>query len=242
MRILVHDFGGYAFPLQLSRTLAARGHSVLHVYPQGLPGPKGYVQRRPEDPVEFRIQGVSLPGYFRKYSPIRRLVAQRRYSQELRKVLKVESPDVVLSADTPIDVQIALLRHCKRNEIGFVHWVQDVYCDALKFLLKRALGKFAGLAASPFYFTEKLVSRNSDAVIAIAQLSFSRALWNMGTPAEKVNVIQNWAPLDELRTMDRKNSWRAEMNLDDRPVFLYSGTLGFKHRPDLLYRRESPNP
>lgn len=32
MKILVHDYPGYAFPIQLSRELAKRGHRVLHAF------------------------------------------------------------------------------------------------------------------------------------------------------------------------------------------------------------------
>ena len=32
MRILVHDYAGHPFQVQLSRALAQRGHDVLHAY------------------------------------------------------------------------------------------------------------------------------------------------------------------------------------------------------------------
>ena len=32
MRIVLHDYPGHAFPVQLSRALAARGHQVLHIW------------------------------------------------------------------------------------------------------------------------------------------------------------------------------------------------------------------
>jgi putative colanic acid biosynthesis glycosyltransferase WcaI len=47
-------------------------------------------------------------------------------------------------------------------------------------------------------------------------------------------VIENWAPLDELPALPRDNEWAREHGLVDRFVFLYSGTLGFKHDPSLL--------
>src|SRR2546430_17624780 len=47
-------------------------------------------------------------------------------------------------------------------------------------------------------------------------------------------VIENWAPLDELPVLSRDNEWAREHALVDRLVFLYSGTLGFKHDPSLL--------
>ena len=44
----------------------------------------------------------------------------------------------------------------------------------------------------------------------------------------------NWAPLDEIVPVDRKNDWAVENQLDDTLTLLYSGTLGLKHNPALL--------
>ena len=32
MKIIVHDYAGHPFQVQLSRRLASRGHEVLHLY------------------------------------------------------------------------------------------------------------------------------------------------------------------------------------------------------------------
>jgi glycosyltransferase involved in cell wall biosynthesis len=55
-------------------------------------------------------------------------------------------------------------------------------------------------------------------------------------PEAKLTVIQNWAPLDEFPQSSRRNGWSSSCGLGERPVLLYSGTLGMKHRPDLIYR------
>jgi len=235
MYVLIHDFAGHPFQLQLSRALAARGHSVLHVYPSGLQGPKGRVEHQPGDSSRFRVRSLALSRCFRKYSPVRRLVAQRRYALDLMQLITGESPDVILSGNTPIEVQTALLYHCHRRGVGFVHWVQDVYCEALRFLLKRRMGLLSPVAVAPFRFLEGWVSRNSDAVVVISP-AFLQVLQRMHVPSSKVTVIENWASLDEICPMDHCNAWRVSQALDERPVFLYSGTLGLKHRPDLLYR------
>ena len=235
MRILIHDFAGHPFQVQLSRALAARGHSVLHVWPEGLPGPKGALQLRPDDPPGFRVHPVPLSSVFRKYSPVRRMLAQSRYAAELRKLLDREVFDVVLSANTPIDVQAALLKHSHRRGIAFVHWVQDVYYEALRFFLRKRLGTLASWAIVPWRLLETRVSRNSDAIVAIAP-AFLRSLQAMKVASSRIDVIENWAPLEDVRPAMHDNPWRSELALDGRPVFLYSGTLGIKHRPDLLFR------
>src|SRR5271165_1819882 len=60
MRLLVHDFAGYPFPIQLSRELAGWGHDVTHAYPIGLQGPKGRLQPSASDPEKLTIRGIAL--------------------------------------------------------------------------------------------------------------------------------------------------------------------------------------
>ena len=235
MRCILHDFAGHPFQAQLSRQLAARGHKVLHVYPDGLPGPKGRLQKHATDPDGLQFAPIPLSPGFRKYSARRRFLAQRKYARDLKCFLSRQNPDVVLSGNTPIDVQTELLGYCRRNHIGFVHWVQDVYCQALQFFFQRRLGAFSKVVAAPFRLLEKRVAAKSQRTIVIAS-QFKKLLTAWGVPESKVTVIENWAPLDEVPQLPRENSWRQAKQLGPQPVLLYSGTLGMKHRPDLLYR------
>src|ERR1700733_9069081 len=100
MHILIHDFAGYSFPTQLSRGLAKVGHRVTHVYPDGLPGPKGRLSRASDDPANFRVHVIPLSGGFSKYSPVKRFISQRKYARDLKAFIRSENPDVVLSGDT----------------------------------------------------------------------------------------------------------------------------------------------
>jgi len=235
MRILVHDFAGHPFPVQLSRELAARGHRVVHLSAQGLEGPKGNLSPTTNEAHDLIVRGVPLSGRFRKYSPWRRLIAQRQYALAVEKIIAEEEPDAVISGNTPTDVQVALLRFCRRNDIGFAHWVQDLYCQALEFFLRRHLGRLAPAVSFPFQCLDKWTASKSDAVVAISP-GFLPLLQKWGARRESLHVIENWAPLDEIRLMQRSNTWRESLALDGRPLFLYSGTLGLKHRPDLIYR------
>src|SRR5579863_1698174 len=235
MRCLIHDFAGHPFQIQLSRELARRGHRVTHIYPTGLQGPKGRLDPFRSDSGRLEIRGVPLSGGFRKYSPWRRLAAQRRYARDLKRIVSSQPFDVLISGNTPIDVQAELLRHCRRSRVGFVHWVQDVYCRALEFFLRRKIGALAVPLSFPFVRLEQAVAFRADAAIVIAP-AFAGVLAGWGVPRERISVIENWAPLDEIQPLPRANEWSAQQGLDSKTVFLYSGTLGMKHRPDLLYR------
>lgn len=234
MRILVHDFAGYSFPVQLSRQLAARGHYVTHIHSVGLDGPKGRLRASETDSERLQIRGIPLSKSFRKYSAFRRFATQRKYAHHMRAIISRERPDVVLSADTPIDIQAELLWHCRRNNIGFVHWVQDIYCSAIDFFLKKTLGGLSRSLSFPFKRLEIAVANQSNSTVVISP-EFRDLYVNWGVPTSKIDVIENWAPLEELPAHVRQNAWSSAQGLNNHKVFLYSGTLGLKHLPNLLY-------
>jgi len=234
MRLLIHDFAGHPFQAQLSRRLAQRDHSVTHVYPVGLAGPKGLLTAVQSDSTRLNIRGIQLSSQFRKYSAHRRFVTQRKYANDLKKLIHRTQPDVVLSGNTPIDIQAELLWHCRANRVGFVHWLQDIYCEALRFFLKRRLPLVASPIATMFKLLERAVVSRSDHTVAISP-DFRNLLCRWKVPESRITVIENWAPLEENVQAPRDNEWRRSQELGERPVLLYSGTLGMKHRPDLLY-------
>src|SRR6185437_3342794 len=55
-----------------------------------------------------------------------------------------------------------------------------------------------------------------------------------GISGANVHVIENWAPLDEVRPQPKANAWAREHGVDEKFCFMYSGTLGMKHRPEIL--------
>lgn len=85
-----------------------------------------------------------------------------------------------------------------------------------------------------FEVAERWCSRRAAAIVVIAP-SFVPVHEAWGT-ADKVTVIPNWAPLDEIVPTERKNDWAIEHELDDVATLVYSGTLGLKHNPALLVR------
>lgn len=234
MRLLIHDFAGHPFPVQLSRELAVRGHLVTHVYAAGLSGPKGRLSTDGSDPPGLSIRGIQLPSQFQKYSVHRRFCDQRNYAKQAKSLIRQVQPDAVLSGNTPIDVQAELLWNCRKLQIAFVHWIQDIYCQALKFFLNRKLPLLADPFAPVFEFLDRWVASRSDHVVVIAP-DFREVLCYWNIPKPSVTVIENWAALDEMPQLPRENNWSRSQEFERRPVLLYSGTLGMKHRPDLLY-------
>ncbi|MCC6420279.1 MAG: glycosyltransferase family 4 protein [Gemmataceae bacterium] len=233
MRIAVHDFAGHAFQLELSRELARRGHSVFHIYPPNLPGPKGRADA-PDAPALFHAAPLDLPNSFSKYSIGRRLVAHQQYANSLCGAIRESGCDVVLSGNTPIDIQYRLLRGCRRRSIPLLHWVQDIYCLAVENVLARRLGRFAKAFALPFAFLERRVSEASAGVILISD-DFGTFLNSRSIRPRRSWVIENWTPLSEVVPLPQSNPWSREQGLAGSEVLLYSGTMGMKHDPGLIY-------
>jgi glycosyltransferase involved in cell wall biosynthesis len=84
-----------------------------------------------------------------------------------------------------------------------------------------------------FVRTERNLLVLSDSVVTISP-DFVRTLSEWGLSTERISVIENWAPLEELPHRSRQSSWSTTHGLADKTTFLYSGTLGRKHDPTLL--------
>jgi glycosyltransferase involved in cell wall biosynthesis len=234
MRILVNEFSGHAFQIELSRELARRGHEILHVYfADNLSTPKGDIDTRAGELGNFSIEGLHVPMKFSKLSLRTRRKADIAYGKAV--VAKVEAfkPDVVVSSNMPLDAQRLLLKAARSQNAKFIFWIQDVYSFAIRFVMKRKLGPLAGVAGAYYELLEKKLLRKSDAVVCISP-GFAKIVTGWGVEPSRVFVIENWAPLDEIRPMDKDNAWAREHGVDRSFCFMYSGTLGMKHRPELL--------
>ena len=231
MRILVNEYCGHAFQIELSRELAKRGHEVLHLYfADNHSTPKGNLTAQSSN---FRLEGVHIAMPFRKHSLLTRRKADRAYGKAVAERLAAFRPEIVLSANMPLDGQKILQRAAHQHHAAFYYWLQDVYSSAVRFVFRRKLPLLATLASSWYERLEKNLLRNSRGILCIAP-GFAGVVRQWGVPNERIHVLENWAPLDEIVPTPRNNLWAKEQNLPARFRFLYSGTLGMKHRPELL--------
>jgi colanic acid biosynthesis glycosyl transferase WcaI len=233
LRIVLHDYSGHPFQMQLARTLASRGHDVLHLHSTTFQTPKSSLVRAASDPPSLVIDGVDLGEPFQKYSFARRLFQERRYGRLLAARLAEFRPDVVISTNAPLDSQATAQRWAEREGVAFVFWLQDIYSVAIERVLRRRLRALGGLVARRFVRLEHRLVGSSDAVVAITA-DFLPILETWGVNPSRVSVVENWAPLDEIAPLPKDNPWSREHGLADVPVLLYAGTIGLKHDPSIL--------
>lgn len=230
MRILLHDYSGHPFQVELSRELSRRGHEVTHSYCDAYTSGKGHLTTEPGETLAFDPIGVGV--VIAKMSFGKRLVQELRFGLELVRQVRRIRPDVVMASNVPIPTLVILAFVLRLRGIPWVLWHQDVQAVAIRSFAGSKLSRAFTVVAALIGAGEKWCARRAAAVVVIAE-SFVDVHRMWGTEA-KTTVIPNWAPLDEIRPVTRQNDWSHEHGLDDTRTLLYSGTLGLKHNPALL--------
>ena len=228
MRILIHDFGAYAFPLTLSHALGKRGYDVGHAYcnsltttphnvPDGIPG------------VTLLPIQISRP--LNKYNLVQRWIQEQQYGRRAVQTILDFAPNIVLSANAPLSAQAQILNTCKQSSTPFVFWLQDLIGIATTRVLRSKLPLLSLAIGRYFQCMEGRLLRKSDAVIAITE-DFHPALRSFGVPPDRCHVIENWGTLDHFAGVS--SSWADQNGLKPYPLLLYAGTLSMKHNPAML--------
>lgn len=239
MRALVHDSSGHPFQVELSRELARRGHEVRHVYCSSFLSPRGLVEPLASDPVTFAIKDAGLDEpferfSFRKYSYGRRLRQEFTYGRRVASEVNAFGPQVVISANGPLFSQLKIQSRCRSMGVPFVLWLQDFYSVPMKTEARRRLGRAGAAVGVLLEQAERLLAKRCHRIVTISE-DFEPKLVGWGVDPADVTAIHNWAPIGDLPVRPKANAWSAAHGLAGRPVFLYTGTLGLKHNPGLLW-------
>ncbi|MFL6156082.1 MAG: glycosyltransferase family 4 protein [Marmoricola sp.] len=230
MRLLVHDYAGHPFQVELSRELARRGHDVTHSYCAAYTSGKGHLRAEPGESLRFDPIGNGTE--IAKLAFVRRLFQELGFGFDLVRQVRRLRPDVAMFANTPIPSLVVVALYLWIRRVPWVLWHQDVQAVAIESFAGKQLSRAFVLVGRLIGWAERWCSHRAAAVVVIAE-SFVAVHRRWGT-ADKTVVIPNWAPLDEIYPVPRANAWSAEQGLDDTRTLLYSGTLGLKHNPALL--------
>ena len=230
MRLLVFDFSGHPFQAQLSRELSRRGHDVTHAWCDAYVSGHGRLEAGPGETLRF--SPVSVGRTIAKTSYAKRSLQEVRLGLDLLAFVRRTRPDAVLVANTPIPMMVMLAAMLWLRRTPWVLWHQDVQAVAVARLAGNKLSPIFSVLARVLEWGERWSSRRAAAIVVITEAF--RAVHSKWGTADKVTVIPNWAPLDEISPRQRDNDWAVTHGLDDEPTLLYAGTLGLKHDPELL--------
>lgn len=223
MRVLHVDYAGHPFTYELSVELGRRGHTVTHTYSASTTGPRAAF--RPAPNVE--VAPVDLGRTFERYRPLRRIRDELSYGWRTVRLARRVGAQRILTANVPVLSLGVIWLWAAARRVRWVLWLQDVQSGLV------AVAGGAGAIGRLLGAIERFLMRRSDHVVAISD-NFAGELGRARVPADRVTVIENWAPIAELPVRPKRNPWSVAHGLDDKFVFLYSGTLGAKHSPHLL--------
>ena len=236
MRLLVHDYAGHPFPIQLSRELAKKGHEVLHAYAAALQTPRVDLVKREFDAATLTVRELPMdPQYTRyKYSFVRRRNMEVAYGKQVAQLIRTWRPEAVISGNTPTETQKPIVKATHEVQAKFVYWVQDFYSIAVDKLVRKKIPVLGGLIGSYYRRMEGRQLRASHRVVAITEDFLPILRDDYLVEEKRIAVIPNWAPLEALPVGKKDNGWSRRHGLQDKFVFLYTGPLGMKHNPELL--------
>lgn len=207
---------------------------MRHVYSASNPTtPKGAVKLSESDSSNFSIDPIYLPKPITKGAFLERWRLERQYGRLLSQRIHEAKPDILLLSTTPLDVAVSAERACRDMGIPLVYWLQDLIGEATMRVLANRLGLLGRWIGKYYKEKERKLLRKSAEIIGITDDFMDVALVAGVTP-ERYTTIPNWAPLSEITPRPRNNQWSHSRGLDQSFVFLYSGTLGFKHNPHLF--------
>lgn len=234
MNIVIHDYAGHPFQVELSRRLALRQHRVTHIYFAGDKGPKGNMVVDQAEANNLSIEAIGNVANYSKTNFFKRRAGDIEYGRLVAERIKQLSPDIVISGNTPTETQEFILDACESVNAKFCYWCQDFYSIAATMILKKKLSFVGSLIGRYYQYLERQQMRRSDFIVHITD-RFLLQTEKWGVDLKKVSVIPNWGALNEIEMLPKQSEWTTKQGLEpSQPRALYSGTLGLKHNPEFL--------
>ena len=228
MQILINDYSGHPFPFELSQLLSKK-HKVMHAYARYFETPKANFKSKKKN-SNLKIIPIKIRKQFQKDNFILRRSIDIFYGKKIVDLIKNKKPNVVVCAQIPLDPLIKIITFCKQNNIKIIFWMQDIYSLAISKILNRKFPLFGKLIGKYYFYLEKKCEDMCDKIIVISS-NFKKFLDKKNL--KKTTIIENWSPI--VKANNRKiNFYKRKFNPNNKFCFIYSGTLGYKHNPNLF--------
>jgi len=197
-KILIHDYAGHPFQLDLSIALANNGYEVIHIYTSSSGGPKAGFDRTIDNLqiINFSISNINKSNF------VKRFFQEKEYGKNLVKEIDKINPDIVISANTPLSAQNLICDWSKKNNKKFIFWLQDIISVAASSILRKKIGFIGKIVSIYFKYLEKKILNNSDAVMLICD-QFNDVLkdWNIQTESYVIPQVAK-------RIFDKENPFK----------------------------------
>lgn len=210
----------------LAKHLVQHGHTVTAIASRSVYGEKGATlpKRETVDGIEIHRVGRSLFG--KSNLAARALDFGLFYIAALVQAMRVKRPDVMVCFTTPPFIALVgwLMKVFRR--VPYVYWVMDLYPDVP---VAFGMMKPRSLVTRMFEALNRFCLRKAAKVVVLGRCMRERIL-DKGIAPEQVQHIGVWADESEVKPIARAdNPYRAQWNLGDRFVVMYSGNFGLAH-------------
>lgn len=218
------DLSGGTRSYEMARRLAARGHEVTLITSSAFldaswaPSPGWHVR----ECEGFRVEVLHLP-YSNKDTFGQRIRAFLHFMAASARRAAAREADVVFATSTPLTIAIPGVLAKWRRRVPMVFEVRDLWPE-----LPIAVGALRNpLLRAGARGLERFAYRNADRVVALSP-GMADGVAATGYPRERIAVIPNSCDRDLFRATqaDAAAFRAAHAWLGDRPLVVYTGTLG----------------
>jgi glycosyltransferase involved in cell wall biosynthesis len=171
--------------------------------------------------------------YENSMSPSRRLLAFTEFALRAGRLARSLKPDLVFATSTPLTVALPAIQAIARTSVPMVFEVRDLWPE-----VPLAMGALRQPGAATLARAlERLAYRNSTRIVTLSE-EMQNGVVAAGYPASSISVIPNGADITLFRYREADGAaFRAEHAwLQNRPLVVYTGTLGRVNRVDDLAR------
>jgi colanic acid biosynthesis glycosyl transferase WcaI len=145
--------------------------------------------------------------------------------------LELRRPDVLIATSPQLLVGLSGWWTALWQRVPFVLEVRDLWPESLsavgmgeeRSLLHRALGVIAGF-----------LYRKADRIVPVTPAFKSHLIQHWGVPAERIDVVENGVETNVFSPEVSGAEIRRDLNLEEKFVVAYIGTLGMAHGLDTL--------
>ena len=226
MRIVVLDYSGHIPQADLARSLAKLGHNVRHMYCSDYVSGRGAVEREATDPIDLEFLNISIKKDFNRYNLLERLKHESAIAKEFWEKIQEFNPNHTIFSNVPLFAMSRLAKKMQHHNRPYLFWWQDVYSIAIGNALKR-FGVLSWPIRHYLISLEKNILKGAQSVVAISP-NFEPIFRSWKQDLNKFSMYPNWTPIN---LFPKKQPSPANIN---RKIAVYAGTLGLKHRPELL--------